>query len=141
VALALYVTVWLALGSYELTRIRDDGIWLLVVTTSVAVGLSSLVVVGSRPATFNGVPIGGGITWLGVCGCLLIVPLAVPVGLASAWFIVNGVLEQPHSLLQALRLGHGWRTALAYGFLAALPFLVGSVFLALGRQPHSSAAR
>jgi hypothetical protein len=138
VALALYVVAWLALGSYELTRITDDGIWLLAVSTTIAAGLAWLVIVGSRLAMFDGVPIGGGITWLGVCGCLLLVPLAVPVGIVSAWFLVNGLLGRPHSLLQALDVTHGWQTTLAYGFLVALPLLIGGVFLAVGRRPRAA---
>jgi hypothetical protein len=136
-ALALYVAAWLGLGSYEVARVTDDGISLLAVTTTVAVGLTSLVIVGSRLASFGGMPVGGGITWLGVGGCVLIVPLAIPVGLLSAWFLVHGVLGQPHSVLRATDLSPGWQEVLAYGVLVALPFLVGSAFLVVGRRPRA----
>jgi hypothetical protein len=134
VALAAYFGGWLALGSYELTRIPDDGIAVLAVTTAIALGLMALVFFGSRPAPV----ITSGITWLTVCGLLLIVPLAFPIGSVSAWFLVTGVLDPPHSLLQANHLSDGWRTAVAYGFLVGLPVLAGCLLLAAGTRRRPS---
>jgi hypothetical protein len=132
IALAAYFGGWLALGSYELTRIPGDGIAVLAVTTAIAVGLMLLICFGSRPAPV----ITSSITWLAVCGVLLIVPLTFPVGVVSAWFLITGVFDPPHSLLLAMHLARGPRTALALGFLVVLPLVAGCLFLSLGARQH-----
>ena len=134
VALTAYVLAWFALGSYELTRIPWDGIALDAVTAAVAISMTFLVRVGPRPAT----SIWSGITWFGVCGALLLFPLAFPIGVGAAWFLLTGVLGQPHSLLRAVHPSHEMQAALAYGFLVVLPILAGTVFLAGGGRPRSA---
>jgi hypothetical protein len=132
VGLALYVLAWLVVGGYQLTRIRNDGIAILAVTVLIASGLAILVRLGAAPVTRTPDP--SRLTWLGVCGFVLIVPLAFPFGLAGAWMIATGVFAPAHSPLLALHLGRGARTAAAYGLLAALPALVGCAFVAIGTR-------
>jgi hypothetical protein len=127
-ALGVYVAGWIALGSYELSRIRADGIALIAASSSVALGFLVLLTRGPAISARRGMVI----TPRRLCGFLLVCPLALPLGLASAAFLVNGVLSTPHSLLQVLALGHTAQNALAYGFLTGLPLLIGVVFLVVG---------
>jgi ATP dependent DNA ligase-like protein len=114
--LGAYLFAWLALGGYETTRIRADGVAEICVAT---VAVMALGVLGWwRPYT---------------AGLLLVVPVAFPLGLASAAFLVSGIFEPPHSLLQAANLGHAARAALAYGFLIGVPLLAGVLFIRAGR--------
>jgi hypothetical protein len=133
--LVVFVLAWLVLGAYQLTRIRDDGIAILGVTIVVASGLAALVRFGAVPVT----P-GGRVTCLAVCGLLLLVPLAFPIGLTTAWALASGLFAPAHSPLLALHLGFDARAASAYGLLVSLPALVGCAFVAVGtRQPGRGA--
>jgi hypothetical protein len=114
--LGVYLVAWLALGGYETTRIRADGVAEICVAT---VGVAALGVLGWwRPYA---------------AGLLLVVPVAFPLGLGSAAFLVSGIFEPPHSLLQAASLGHAGRVAFAYGFLVGVPLLAGILFMRAGR--------